>query len=52
MIALTDLSMLTLAGGRERSLAEFDELLSDAGLRRVAVRTMDGPQSVIEAVVG
>lgn len=50
VMALTDLSMLTLADGRERSLTEFDSLLADAGLRRLAVRTMDSPQSVIEAV--
>jgi hypothetical protein len=50
VVAVTDLSMLAIAGGRERSLAEFDALLRDAGLRRVAVRTMDSPQSVIEAV--
>jgi O-methyltransferase domain/Dimerisation domain len=50
VMALTDLSMLAVAGGKERSLAEFDALLSDAGLRRVAVRAMDSPQSVIEAV--
>jgi hypothetical protein len=48
--ALTDLSMLAIAGGRERSLADFDALLSDAGLRRVNVHSMDSPQSVIEAV--
>jgi hypothetical protein len=51
MITFMDLNMLTVVGGRERSLAEFDGLLSSAGLRRVAVRTMDSPQSVIEAVV-
>lgn len=52
MVAFMDLNMLTVVGGRERSLAEFDGLLSSAGLRRVAVRTMDSPQSVIEAVMG
>jgi O-methyltransferase domain/Dimerisation domain len=50
MIALTDLNMLATAGGQERSLAEFDVLLSRAGLRRVGVRRLGSPQSVIEAV--
>ncbi|OBF11503.1 hypothetical protein [Mycobacterium sp. 852002-10029_SCH5224772] len=35
-----------------RSLTEFDELLSGAGIPRVVVRTMEDPQRVIEAVVG
>jgi SAM-dependent methyltransferase len=47
---LMDLNMLACADGRERSLPEFDALLQRAGLRRVAVRTADSPQSVIEAV--
>jgi hypothetical protein len=50
VMALIDLAMLAVAGGRERSLAEFDALLADAGLRRSAVRTSGSPQSVIEAV--
>jgi O-methyltransferase domain/Dimerisation domain len=50
VMALMDLSMLAVAGGRERSLAEFDALLTQAGLRRVAVQSMDSSQSVIEAV--
>jgi hypothetical protein len=50
MMTLTDLSMLALAGGQERSLAEFDALLSKAGLRRTGVRTSDSPLSLIEAV--
>jgi hypothetical protein len=48
--ALMDLNMLACTGGRERSLAEFDALLAQAGLRRTAVLTKDSPQSVIEAV--
>jgi hypothetical protein len=49
--ALSDLNMLAVAGGRERSLAEYDALLSKAGLRRTAVYSSGSPQSVIEAVV-
>ena len=48
--ALMDLNMLACAGGRERTLPEFDALLHRAGLRRSAVLTADSPQSVIEAV--
>ena len=48
--ALMDLNMLAVAGGRERSLAEYDALLAKAGLRRSAVRVSGSPQSVIEAV--
>jgi SAM-dependent methyltransferase len=50
LAALMDLNMLACAGGRERSLPEFDALLQRAGLRRTAVLTADSPQSVIEAV--
>jgi len=48
--ALMDLNMLACTGGRERSLAEYDSLLAQAGLRRTAVLKKDSPQSVIEAV--
>jgi hypothetical protein len=48
--ALMDLNMLAVAGGRERSLAEYDALLAKAGLRRSAVQGSGSPQSVIEAV--
>jgi hypothetical protein len=50
MAALMDLNMLAVAGGRERSLVEYDALLAKAGLRRSAVRDSGSPQSVIEAV--
>lgn len=49
-LTLMDLSMLAVVGGRERSLAEYDALLTKAGLRRSAVWSSDSPQSVIEAV--
>jgi hypothetical protein len=48
--ALVDLNMLAVTGSRERTLAEFDALLADAGLRRIAVVAGDSPQSLIEAV--
>lgn len=51
VVALMDLNMLAVTGGRERSLGEYDALLFAAGLRRIAVWRADSPQSVIEAVV-
>jgi hypothetical protein len=49
--ALMDLNMLAVTdGGRERSLGEYDALFSRAGLVRNSVRSMNSPQSVIEAV--
>jgi hypothetical protein len=42
--ALLDLIMLAYAGGRERTAAEFTELLDQAGLRPVAsTRLVAGP---------
>lgn len=52
MVALMDLSMLAVAEGKERSLEDYDTLLWKAGLRRIAVRRLSSPQSVIEAVAG
>jgi O-methyltransferase/methyltransferase family protein len=49
--ALSDVNMLAVTGGRERSLAEYDALLAAAGLRRNVIRSSGSPQSVIEAVV-
>lgn len=48
--ALMDMNMLAIVPGQERSLAEYDALLTAAGLRRTAVRETSSPQSVIEAV--
>jgi SAM-dependent methyltransferase len=45
-----DLNMLVLFGGRERTVGQFDELFSAAGLRRTAVRETDSPLCVVEAV--
>jgi hypothetical protein len=51
VMALMDVAMLAVVGGRERSLAEFDALLIDTGLQRTAVRRSGcSPQCVIEAV--
>lgn len=48
--ALTDMTMLALVPGQERSVAEYAALFEAAGLRRTAVRRTDAPHSVIEAV--
>src|SRR6185437_7080832 len=45
-----DLEMLTMAGGRERTQAEYAELFARAGLRLARVVRTPGPQCVIEAV--
>ncbi|MCW2140779.1 methyltransferase [Actinoplanes cyaneus] len=51
MAPLMDIAMLATAGSRERTLAEFDDLLTRAGLRRAAVTAVQPPYFVIEAVV-
>lgn len=49
--ALMDLNMLAVTTGRERSLSEYDALLTAAGLRRISVvGANQSPQTVIEAV--
>jgi hypothetical protein len=48
--ALSDLNMLALTTGRERSIEEYDALLVAAGLRRTSVRETGTPKIVIEAV--
>jgi hypothetical protein len=45
-----DLEMLTMAGGRERTEAEYAELFAKAGLRLARVVRTASPQCVIEAV--
>jgi hypothetical protein len=45
-----DLEMLTMAGGRERTEAEYAELFAKAGLRLAQVVRTASPQCVIEAV--
>jgi len=50
MAPLMDIAMLATSGSRERTLAEFDDLLSRAGLRRATVTALEPPHYVIEAV--
>ncbi|BCY09845.1 O-methyltransferase [Actinoplanes sp. L3-i22] len=47
---LMDIAMLATAGSRERTLAEFDDLLTRAGLRRIAATPVEPPYFVIEAI--
>jgi predicted O-methyltransferase YrrM len=46
---LMDIAMLATTGSRERTLAEFDDLLGRAGLRRAAATPVEPPYVVIEA---
>lgn len=47
---LMDMNMLVVTGGKERNLAQFDDLLEGAGLRRVRATSISSPYQVIEAV--
>lgn len=47
---LLDLEMLVHAGGRERTGAEYANLLSQAGFRQTRVIATTGPMSIVEAV--
>jgi hypothetical protein len=51
-VFLADLTMLVLAGGRERSRQEFATLLSSAGYHIERIMPTSGPFSVIEATRG
>jgi hypothetical protein len=48
--ALIDMNMLAVVPGQERSLIEYDALLTAAGLHRTALIPTNSAQSVIEAV--
>ena len=41
-----DLNMMAVLAGRERTVAEFDELMAAAGLRRTAIHYTDTPTSI------
>ena len=49
--ALLDLIMLAFAGGRERTEAEFTELLDQAGLRLASTTALKAGPQLLEAVV-
>jgi O-methyltransferase domain/Dimerisation domain len=48
---ISDLNMLAMMGGQERTEAEWQELLTDAGYAGIATRPTGTPFSVIEATV-
>jgi len=50
VVAMSDVSMMLVLTGHERTLEEFDTLFAAAGLRRTSVRPTRDPQVVIEAV--
>jgi hypothetical protein len=47
---LMDLNMMVMQTGRERTLAEYDSLLKDAGLRLSKSTPIRSQMAVIEAV--
>jgi len=47
---LTDITMLVVTGGRERTAREYEALLSDAGFALTRIVPTASPASVIEAV--
>jgi hypothetical protein len=49
---LTDITMLLVAGGRERTAKEYEALLTGAGLALTRIVPTSSPASVIEAVLG
>jgi 16S rRNA G1207 methylase RsmC len=44
-----DLNMLVMTGGKERTAAEFDQLLAAAGFKLLRVIPTDVPTSIVEA---
>jgi hypothetical protein len=46
--ALSDINMLVITGGRERTNAEYADLLSRAGLTNDAVRPVAFPYGIID----
>lgn len=51
VVPLQDLNMLAVLHGRERSVAEFDQLLTAAGLRRTDLIETESAMSIIEATI-
>src|ERR1700722_9606903 len=48
--ALADINMLTLTGGRERTTAQYGQLLAAAGFRLESVKPTPTPFDILEAV--
>jgi hypothetical protein len=49
-VLLSDLNMLLLSGGQERTNAEYRTLLTAAGLRTGQIHTVAAPYGVIEGL--
>lgn len=49
-VLLSDLNMLVLTGGQERTNAEYGQLLAEAGLSLAKVQPVAPPYGVIEGV--
>jgi hypothetical protein len=50
-VLLSDLNMLVLTGGRERTNAEYGQLLAEAGLKLAKVQPVAPPYGVIEGLL-
>jgi hypothetical protein len=51
MSKISDLNMLAMVGGKERTEAEWRELLTAAGFTGIGIHNTDTPFSVIQATV-
>jgi O-methyltransferase domain len=49
-VLLSDLNMLVLTGGRERTNAEYGQLLAGAGLKLATVQPVAPPYGAIEGL--
>jgi hypothetical protein len=49
-VLLSDMNMLVLTGGKERTAAEYGQLLAEAGLSLAKVQPVAPPYGVIEAL--
>jgi hypothetical protein len=49
-VLLSDLTMLVVTGGRERTTPEYGQLMAEAGLRLARVQSVAPPYGVIEGV--
>ena len=47
---LADLQMLVMAGGRERTRREFEDIFAKGGFRLAAIHPTAAPQSIVEGV--
>ena len=48
---LSDINMLVLTGGRERTNAEYGQLLTESGLRLGSIQPVAPPYGIVEGLV-